>query len=369
MGKCLVTKLKGAVDNQNLLRIGEMRIKFNKVSNPTDTTQCIIFKVSRDTKIEIIGDGYFTDSSLAQNNGKNLTILANVSTEVYVSNNDIEFSIPDKYAIANISVKEQYRGNASFDIEGLKFSTSLTNLYLTNMPAYGDIINLKNLTALTKLTVSNTQISGDIAALKNLTALTNINLDNTQISGDIINLKNLTALTNMTVSNTQISGDIINLKNLTALTKLTVSNTQISGDIAALKNLTALTNINLDNTQISGDIINLKNLTKLTNMQFKNVTGLTGDMGTLPDNILFFTGGSGKFTWTTSSRTYILATEKAHCDKIDDMLNDMATKTAKFAGDSTWYKRIELIGTRTSASDAAVATLQSKGYTVSITPA
>ena len=104
-------------------------------------------------------------------------------------------------------------------------------------------------------------------------------------------------------------------------------------------------------------------------MQFKNVTGLTGDMGTLPDNILFFTGGSGKFTWTTSSRTYILATEKAHCDKIDDMLNDMATKTAKFAGDSTWYKRIELIGTRTSASDAAVATLQSKGYTVSITPA
>ena len=300
MGKCLVTKLKGAVDNQNLLRIGEMRIKFNKVSNPTDTTQCIIFKVSRDTKIEIIGDGYFTDSSLAQNNGKNLTILANVSTEVYVSNNDIEFSIPDKYAIANISVKEQYRGNASFDIEGLKFSTSLTNLYLTNMPAYGDIINLKN---------------------------------------------------------------------LTALTKLTASNTQISGDIAALKNLTALTNINLDNTQISGDIINLKNLTKLTNMQFKNVTGLTGDMGTLPDNILFFTGGSGKFTWTTSSRTYILATEKAHCDKIDDMLNDMATKTAKFAGDSTWYKRIELIGTRTSASDAAVATLQSKGYTVSITPA
>ena len=346
MGKCLVTKLKGAVDNQNLLRIGEMRIKFNKVSNPTDTTQCIILKVSRDTKIEIIGDGYFTDSSLAQNNGKNLTILANVSTEVYVSNNDIEFSIPDKYAIANISVKEQYRGNASFDIEGLKFSTSLTNLYLTNMPAYGDI-----------------------AALKNLTALTNINLDNTQISGDIAALKNLTALTKLTASNTQISGDIAALKNLTALTKLTASNTQISGDIAALKNLTALTNINLDNTQISGDIINLKNLTKLTNMQFKNVTGLTGDMGTLPDNILFFTGGSGKFTWTTSSRTYILATEKAHCDKIDDMLNDMATKTAKFAGDSTWYKRIELIGTRTSASDAAVATLQSKGYTVSITPA
>ena len=104
-------------------------------------------------------------------------------------------------------------------------------------------------------------------------------------------------------------------------------------------------------------------------MEFKNVTGLTGDMGTLPDNILFFTGGSGMFTWTTSSRTYILATEMARCNKIDDMLNDMAAKTAKFAGDEVWYKSISLIGTRTSASDAAVQTLQSKGYTVSITPA
>ena len=51
------------------------------------------------------------------------------------------------------------------------------------------------------------------------------------------------------------------------------------------------------------------------------------------------------------------------------MLNDMATKTAKFIGEQAWFKRIELIGTRTSASDAAVQTLQSKGYTVSIIPA
>ena len=125
----------------------------------------------------------------------------------------------------------------------------------------------------------------------------------------------------------------------------------------------------MSSTQVSGDIAALKNLTALTIMEFKNVTGLRGDMGTLPDNILFFTGGKGNFTWTTSSRTYILATEGAHCDRIDDMLNDMATKTAKFAGDEAWYKTISLIGTRTSASDAAVQTLQSKGYTVSITPA
>ena len=321
MEKCLVTKLNGSSNNSNLLRIGEMRIKFNKVSNPTAITQCVIIKVSRVTKLEIIGDGYFTDSSLAQNKGKNLTITASTNNEVYVSNSDIELAILDKYAIMNISVKANYNGNVSFDIDSLKYSTPLTTLYLTNMPVYGDISALKDLTALTILGGNNTQISGDIAALKDLTALTILDL----------------------------------------------AFTQLSGDISALKNLTNLNTLRFTNTNVSGDIINLKNLTKVTSMEFKNVTGLTGDMGTLPDNILFFTGGSGKFTWTTSSRAYILATEKVHCDKIDDMLNDMATKTAKFAGEQTWHKRIELFGARTSASDAAIQTLQSKGYTVSIT--
>jgi hypothetical protein len=346
MGKCLVTKLNGSSNNSDLLRIGEMRIKFNKVSNPTAITQCIKLNVARGTKLEIIGDGYFTDSSLAQNKGKNLTITANTNTKVYVSNNDIELAILDKYAIAAIFVEENFNGNAAFDIDFLKYSTQVTNLYLNNIPVYGDI-----------------------AALKNLTALTNINLSNTNVSGDIAALKNLTALTNLNAISTQLSGDISALKNLTALTNLNAVSTQLFGDIAAFKNLTNLTGLRLSNTNISGDIVNLKNLTKIATVEFKNVAGLTGDMGTLPDNILFFTGGSGKFTWTTSSRTYILATENAHCDKIDDMLNDMATKTAKFAGEQTWYKTISLIGSRTSASDAAIQTLQSKGYTVSITPA
>ena len=343
MGKCLVTKLDGSSNNSNLLRIGEMRIKFNKVSNPTATTQCVILEVSRDTKLEIIGDGYFTDSSLLQNKGKNLTILANTFTGVYVSNNDIELAILDKYAIKNISVKNNYDGSASFDIDSLKYSTSLAEFYVNGMPIYGDI-----------------------SAFKNLTAFYGFGASYTQISGDIANLKNLTNLTDLRLSNTNISGDIAAFKNLTNLTVLSSLFTQISGDIANLKNLTNLTDLHLSNTNISGDIAAFKNLTKIANMSFKNVAGLTGDMGTLPDNILFFTGGSGKFTWTKSSRAYILAVENARCDKIDDMLNDMATKTAKFAGNEIWYKRISLIGSRTSVSDAAIQTLQSKGYTVSI---
>ena len=52
------------------------------------------------------------------------------------------------------------------------------------------------------------------------------------------------------------------------------------------------------------------------------------------------------------------------------MLQDQAQGVVGFSsGDAPEYKTIYVSGTRTSASDAAVQTLQSKGYTVSITPA
>lgn len=42
MGKCLVTKLTGSVNNNSLLRIGEYRIKKQKVVSPTKDTQSFI---------------------------------------------------------------------------------------------------------------------------------------------------------------------------------------------------------------------------------------------------------------------------------------------------------------------------------------
>ena len=36
MGKCLVTKLNGAIEDTSMLRIGEMRVHFSKVDNPTN---------------------------------------------------------------------------------------------------------------------------------------------------------------------------------------------------------------------------------------------------------------------------------------------------------------------------------------------
>ena len=102
---------------------------------------------------------------------------------------------------------------------------------------------------------------------------------------------------------------------------------------------------------------------------------LTGDLAILPVSCRFVSFQNDKgsvFTWSTRPSTAkIIAIEgNVSITNIDKMLQDQAQCQVGFSSnDSEWYKKISCVGTRTSASDAAVATLQSKGYTVSITPA
>ena len=74
MVKCLVTKLNGSVDNNELLRIGEMRIKVESVESQTKDTQGFGVAFTEPTTVEIVGDGYFTDNTLTENKGKSMVV-------------------------------------------------------------------------------------------------------------------------------------------------------------------------------------------------------------------------------------------------------------------------------------------------------
>ena len=169
----------------------------------------------------------------------------------------------------------------------------------------------------------------------------------------------------------KLSFDIDSLKYSPNISFLALADTQVTGDIAVLGKLTGLIHLpSIYNTKVTGDIAVYKNC------DFKELrvigTSVYGDLSVLPNNVLWVQAHrtTGMFTWTgIKNRTNILAVQSCKCDKIDAFLNDMATLEAKFVDEQIWYKAISLIGTRTSASDAAVQTLQSKGYTVSITPA
>nr|DAH67352.1 MAG TPA: hypothetical protein [Caudoviricetes sp.] len=326
MGKCLVTKLNGTVDNDNLLRIGEIRLFNTKLSNPTANSQYMVLTFSKDANLEIVGDAYFTDTNLSTNKGKTKSCLANQNSAFYVSNNDCQIAILDKYSLIKVETNAHRVG----DLEDLRFSKGLSAIIMKKSEQMGDIANLKNLTALTNLDLSGTQISGDIANLKNLTALTNLNLGGTQISGDIANLKNLTALTTLSLSNKK---------------------TPLTGDIGELRTLTKCTEIYLSNGKFTGDLATLPSVCRYVSFEYDKGSVLT--WGTRP-----------------SSAKIIAIAANTILTNIDKMLQDQAQCQVGFTeSDQPWKKRILIGGTRTSASDDAVSTLQQKGYTVSITPA
>lgn len=334
MTKCLITKLTGSSQNQNLLRLGEMRIRFNKVTKPTEATQCLGVSFIKPVQLEIIGDGYFTDKGLTANKGKKISVQ-DATGGVFVSNNDLYISIADKY---NISVLQSaFVGqslplsgdNKSFNLESIKFSKSLRYLSFSNSPVNGDISALENLTALTNIYLSNTPVNGDISALKNLTKLTSITLDYSPVNGDISALKNLTALKTLTLG----SPDGL----------------------------------------LTGDITHLSN-SKIKDLKIMYAT-LTGDLATLPTNCRhasFIHDLGSSFTWGNrdSSSTIIAIEGNVMVQNLDKMLQDQAKGQVGFTtGDAVYLKSISVKGSRTSASDDALAALQQKGYTVTITPA
>ena len=77
------------------------------------------------------------------------------------------------------------------------------------------------------------------------------------------------------------------------------------------------------------------------------------------------------FTWSTrpTSAKILSIAGPVSLSNIDKMLQDQAQcQVGVPQGYPSWYNIISVSGNRTSASDAAVQTLQNKGYTVTIVP-
>lgn len=339
MNKCLVTKLNGSVSDNSLLKIGEMRIKVDKIDSPTNKSQAIKINVVKPITLTIIGDGYFTDSTLSENKGK--TVSLSIGEKVlYVSNGDYEISISNKYALyvffdgdieyTNVS------SNKLIDVDCLKYSDNLVDFR-------------------TKKCI------GNIASLNNKNFV-NIYVRGGDVYGDVSNLKlqnaNLIVLTAGNLNGT--SSFAVNA------TKVKLIDT-FGSDIKVL--LPDLTNsVSLDSIigNVTGDVSNVKNIGTLKHIvSYGGV--LTGDIAVLSPNLIRIENNKGIFTWSnraSSSKIFsIIGSPKI--DNIDKMLQDMANCVAQTG---TGFTTISAKGTRTSASDAAVQTLQQKGYTVSVIP-
>ena len=292
MEKCLITKLNGTINNDSILKLGELRLSFTS----TGSSKELSIGLKESQKLSIIGNGYFTDAS-GSNLGKTIDANSVGTTTFHVSDGEFELSIPNKYKLYGLKVK-----NCSIsDLAELKYSPLFEYFETTNFKISGDIANLSELKNLTNLGLSNTQVRGDIASLAGMARLDYVSLLNTQVSGDIASLSEL--------------------KNLTIL----FAGSNNHGDVAVLSPI----------------------------LQFINMNKKSATWSTRP-----------------SSSTIIAMENVDFGNQVDKMLQNQAQCVKpEIQNEQAWKRNINVIGTRTSASDNAVAVLQGKGYTIIVNPA
>lgn len=94
MEKCLITKLNGIINNDSILRVGELRLSFT----PTGTSKELSIGLKESQKLSIIGNGYFTNAS-GLNLGKTIDSSVGGTTTFYVSDGKFELSIPNNSSL------------------------------------------------------------------------------------------------------------------------------------------------------------------------------------------------------------------------------------------------------------------------------
>lgn len=259
--ECLVTKLKGVVNDDSLMKLGELRIKCRKISSWQKHLNSIFFTFTEPQTITIIGDGYFTDDKGTANKGKTTTITSNYA---YISNTDCEVSIPDKSKLTNLSLSPLVDG---------KTAASYAEQPRTIVGGLSALIGCSKLETFS-LYYAEDDFNGDISALSSISTLKDCKIQSCDVYGDVGSIKSLTNLTSLSLNRcSDVYGDISAFANMVGLTTLDVAYTKVLGSISILKTLINLKVLRIWDTSISGDVKDI--VSPLTTL---SPAGLTGSL-------------------------------------------------------------------------------------------
>ena len=214
MGKCLLTKLNGQIDNDTILKVDELIVHVKKFSGtPTFSTQGFCFRNA--SEVRIVGDGYFTDKTLSQNLGK---VKTSDFERIYISDGNFDIYVRSKYNI-NMFLTRSTEANGGgshtnkfFKIDELKYSSKIVHLESDSYLDTGDLASLSGLVNCNVFTLSSPLITGDLASLSGLTKLTSISLFSPLITGDLASLKSVKNTIHL--ENMNITGDLSHLQTL-----------------------------------------------------------------------------------------------------------------------------------------------------------
>lgn len=252
--QCLITTLRESVSDANLLKLGEMPFK---ITSKEDSIAEMRLQARTNTtfELQIMGNGYFTDSTGSSNLGKSKTIPSSDTSYVYFSKGDYTVILKEKYNIRLIGVASDSigGGNIEFDINNL-IGTNPGTVYfqIPSLGVTGDLSAFTGFTDMFRVGFFGSNITGDIAALKDCINQYIDFRECKNVYGDIGSVaKGVTRALNCYKS-TNIGGDLSSLSGCTNLTTLNLDSTKVTGDTSSLAGLTNLTIFDHTNTAITG---------------------------------------------------------------------------------------------------------------------
>ena len=315
MSTCLTTVLDGVVNNKNLRKPGEIRIKITKQDNYIQSRSWFQLTSRVNQTITLIndkqGDNYFFNSQ-GTNFGTSVDFSAGVSRTIYCTNGDYEISIPNKYALSSLTTLRvsPQKNFFTVDIDELKYIPTISTIELSGTTSKGDIKSLVTSTALTDITFERTNVKGDLEDLSPLTRLMYMRFAYSQnVTGDISVIENMPNLRNVEVLGCigitgnlssfascpelrwvctpciigmpSVEGDISAFANATKLNHLEIRNEpNVTGNINVIaSNTTDLNYVSFYGCNVSGDIADLAPCDRLSSVTFAGNKNVTGDLG------------------------------------------------------------------------------------------
>lgn len=252
--KTFVIKLAGVVDDDSLMRLGELRMSITPVNG--QSTQKFKLSAIEPIRLEITGNGTFTET------GTKVLELSNPKDKIVeVTNGTFTLSLLNKEAVTKLDFYlDDYsrRFYAEANLSQVRGMLNLTYFDMELGNFYGTADDLLGLTNLTYLKVVGGRVSGDMRKIgENLTNLTTFVSLSNNIGTDTSTLSNLTKLTDLRLLGQGGSSPLSDLSSMTTLKKLYISHAGV-GDISALAGLTNLTHLSLtNNTRITGSTSSL----------------------------------------------------------------------------------------------------------------
>lgn len=187
MGNCLLTQLKGNVNNPLLEKFGVLKLEVKSVVETSAYYNLLVLSATEPTTIKVVGggdnDGISETSTGISSPVKEITFSG--QKNIYTTNGNYTLEIKDKYKLTKINVNGAGYSSCNIILSDLEWLKSLTNLKVINQTSSGKLSDLSKLEELTDLDVSSSKITGNISDIANLIKLEDFRVSYSNIKGDI----------------------------------------------------------------------------------------------------------------------------------------------------------------------------------------